>query len=753
MIGLVAEDVETIVASCGWNPATLPGSHSVALRLKGDKQIVVASDAANHPRFAQHPFVTSPPHIRFLAAVPLRDEGTDTLVGALWLADRAPRTLSTEVIDQLRWFGRLVAAMLDARRDTDALLTESNDRFREFFDRTDDLIMSIDASGRLIHVNEPALVALGRGRRELAGMALGELADPAIRSELEAAVQEVIDTGAARVIETVFVASDGRRITVEGSLQPKLIDERAVLARVIFRDISDRKEFEAELGRARDAALEGTRLKTQFLTNVTHEIRTPMNGVIGMLDLLLATQLGTEQRDLAHQARAAAEQLLAIVNNMLHVSAVQAGSLTSVNVDFDLPKMLERIVEVMRIGALGRDLEIALVYDEKVPAVLRGQQAKVRQVVTNLMDNAVRFTSQGFVNLRVSLQTETETHRVVRFEVTDTGIGISAEDRLLLFEKFSQVEAWSTRRYSGVGLGLATARHLVETMGGLIDVESIPRTGSTFWFTIPFEKASATARADFAGRRAVLVDSNPSSARLLAHYLDAWTMTVDAAATAEEAVESARGADVVLFDDLALAPRLGDAARVFIAPDGRVNEERLRDAGVRAYVARPIGQSELFDALTIAFAKGVRTSRPHDERADETSALPVSPELRARVRILLVEDNFLNMKLTMSQLEKLGYAADSVANGKEAVEVLQERDYGVILMDCQMPIMDGYDATMEIRKRDGRARRRRIIALTANALAGEREKCFAAGMDDYLSKPTRIDELEMALARAVASTS
>jgi len=742
MIGFPDGDSEHVKAAFGWKTTTsLPARFSFAACLKSCDDAVVVDDASADPRFAQHPLVTSSPYVRFFAGVPLIDDA-GVFLGALWLADRVPRRLHPEIVRQLVLMARLTVAVLIARRERleiQATLAESNDRFRDFFDRTADLIVSIGADGRLLHVNEAVLSALGFAREEIVNAPLTNLIDPAMRDEFSAVYANVIASGEATVVETVFVTGDDRRVTVEGSLQPKLIDGRAVLTRVIFHDISERKGYEAELSRARDAALESARLKTQFLTNVSHEIRTPMNGIIGMVDLLLATKLDYEQQDFAHQARAAAEQLLSIVNNILHVSAIEAGSLTSTSIDFDLPRTLQRIVEVMRIGALGKELEISLVYDERLPAVLRGSQARVRQVVTNLMENAVKFTEQGFVILRAALLTETDTHRVVRFEVTDTGIGISAEDRLLLFEKFSQIEATSTRRFSGVGLGLATARHLVETMGGLIDVESVPGTGSMFWFTIPFPKTATSSQVDLAGRRVLLIDSHAQNRRVVRHYLEAWSIHVD-----EQ--PSAQAPDIVVFDDLSIAGRLGGAARLYIAPNEAVDAERLRELGIDAYVVRPVGQSELFDALTIAIARQAGVPKPEPAPAAHPQ-LPVPAQLRESLRVLLVEDNFLNMKLTMSQLEKLGYAADSVANGKEAVEAVRQRDYGVILMDCQMPIMDGYEATMEIRKLDGRDRRRRIVALTANALAGEREKCLAAGMDDYLSKPTRAEELEIALAR------
>src|SRR5260221_3345704 len=326
---------------------------------------------------------------------------------------------------------------------------------------------------------------------------------------------------------TVLVYAAGRIVNVEVYFQPKVIDGRTVLARVIFHDISERKAFEAELGHARDAALEAARLKTQFLTNVSHDIRTPMNGIIGMIDSLSASSLNEEQSDFAHQARASAEQLLSIVNNILYVSNVQAGGLAATNVDFDLFRLTQRIVEVMKVGVLGKDIDVTFDWDEKLPTLFRGNQGKLRQVVTNLMENAVKFTEQGTITLRVRQQTETDSHIVVRFEVKDTGIGISEEDRLLLFEKFSQIEAGQSRRFQGVGLGLATARHLVDTMGGLIDVESKPGVGSTFWFTITFPKVAASDRHPIAssdrslrGQRVLLVDQLPPSRRIVRHYLE-----------------------------------------------------------------------------------------------------------------------------------------------------------------------------------------------------------------------------------------
>ncbi|HEV7920583.1 MAG TPA: response regulator [Thermoanaerobaculia bacterium] len=761
-LGFLEGGAEWIRATRGWNRPSVPLAQSFAARIREARDVVVIADATRDARLADHPLVTGAPNIRFYAGAPILDPNGN-FAGALSVMDRAPRTLNEGQLAGLRALAKVVMRELRVR-DLEEAVAEADDRFRDFFEHTDDLIMSIGPDGRLLHANQAVANALGYSREELASAPLVRLMDAEARDGFRAAFAAAFSTREAQRVETVFVTSGGRRITVEGSLRPRLVDGHPVLARVTFRDITDRKEFESELGNARDAALEAARLKTQFLTNVSHEIRTPMNGIVGMIDLLMASPLSAEQQDFAYQARANADQLLAIVNNILYVSHVQAGSLAAANVDFDLYRTLQRVVEVMKIAALGKELDVSFVFDEQLPPIFRGHQARIRQVVTNLMDNAVKFTEEGTVVLRVRLQTETETHRVVRFEVRDSGIGIAEEDRLLLFERFSQVEATSTRRFGGIGLGLATARQLVEMMGGLMDVDSTPGVGSTFWFTIPFPKLVSSRKPigssdlEFKGKRVLLSDPLPTSRRIVHHYLAlTWEMRVDVAETESEALAMLRRAAelgdpyrVVVADlDAAAFPR-GTSFVQLVASNGRVNDEAMREAGVAAYVMKPVGQGELFDAMTVALAGDAlplarAAGQPYDSRMPPP---PVPLEKRKSIRVLLAEDNFLNRKLTLSQLEKLGYPVDSVANGKEALEALQKRDYEIILMDCQMPVLDGYQATMDIRRSE--AVRHRIIAMTANALEGDREKCLAAGMDDYLAKPTKADELETALARYFA---
>ena len=775
MLGFLSQDGEAMQATHGWRIRELPIHASFAARISGAGDVVVASDAAADPRFADHPMVAHAPNIRFYAGVPIVVDGR--YAGALSVVDRAPRTLNEAQISVLRLLARQVVRDLQAQIEltvTAEMLAESEARFREFFEQTDDMVMSIAPDGHVLHSNLATNEILGIGRESLM-----RVIDPESRDAFRRAFTDAFDTGDPQRIETTFVTPGGRRIIVEGSLRPRIVDGKPLLARVIFRDITDRKQFESELGTARDAALEAARLKTQFLTNVSHEIRTPMNGIVGTIDLLLDTALTVDQKDLAVQARASAEELLSIVNNILYVSNIEAGGLAAANVDFDLYRTLQRVVEVVKIATLGKDVEISFAYDPQLPPIVRGAQSKIRQVVTNLLENAVKFTEQGTVTLRVFAQTSTETHQVVRFEVRDTGIGISEEHRLLLFEKFSQIDAGSNRSYQGVGLGLATARQLVETMGGLIDVESIPGIGSTFWFSIPFPKNVTTRQPiassdlDFKSKRVLLIDHSPTSRRIVRHYLETtWAMRVDTAETANGALALLRGEAakndpirVVVFDAMPDADAVsfartirGDATIAgtslvqLVSMTAQPDEAAMREAGINAYTPKPAGQRELFDALTIALAHdAIPLARSAMSQSPDSRSRPavVPPDVRRTMRVLLAEDNFLNRKLTLSQLEKLGYASEAVANGKEAIEAMARGAFDVILMDCQMPIVDGYEATMEIRKTQ-RGKSAYIIAMTANALEGDREKCLAAGMDDYLAKPTKQEDLDVALARAVA---
>ncbi|HSN69622.1 MAG TPA: histidine kinase dimerization/phospho-acceptor domain-containing protein, partial [Thermoanaerobaculia bacterium] len=447
VIGFVDETSEWFKARVGIPADSLDRELGFcSVTIDGD-DVLVVNDATADARFAANPLVTAPPNIRFWAGVPLFLGGEP--IGALGVMDRQPRHVSPAQARALAVVAHQVVARIEladaaaraSKAAADAedlrdLLRESDERFRDLFEHADDWVMSIGSDGRILHTNRACLNALGF--EDLARRSVYDLVEGASRSSFSEVFGRVMLSGVAERIETVFVTADGHKVTVEGGLNPKVVAQRPVLARVIFRDISDRKRYEAELALTRDAALESARLKSQFLTNVSHEIRTPMNGVVGMLDLLLDTPLTPEQTEYVRTALSSAESLLATINNILQISKLEAGKAGVTTGDFDLKKTVSRVFEVMEVAALEKPLKLALEVDPSLPLVLRGDVGKFRQALTNILANAVKFTSEGSVRLRVLRDRDTDTHTLVRIEVKDTGPGIPEEIRPRLFEAFTQ---------------------------------------------------------------------------------------------------------------------------------------------------------------------------------------------------------------------------------------------------------------------------------------------------------------------------
>jgi two-component system sensor histidine kinase/response regulator len=523
-----------------------------------------------------------------------------------------------------------------------------------------------------------------------------------------------------------------------------------------------------ELAVARDEALAASRAKSDFLATMSHEIRTPMNGVIGLTELLLTTPLDERQQRYAEGVRTAGHNLLGVINEILDFSKIEAGFLDLERIDFDLIELVESVAELVGEPAQAKGLELLAYCSPELPASLRGDPGRIRQVLLNLAGNAVKFTATGEVVVRASVDERGQDGLVVRFDITDTGIGIAEGELERLFEAFSQADSSTTRRYGGTGLGLAICRRLVDAMGGRLGVESEPGVGSSFWFTVPLEvgqePSAPTPRpaSPLAGLRVLVVDDNATNRAILHDQLHHWGMSVDvvdgaalAMTRLRDAVPEGRAYDLVVLDlcmpdidglelarQVAADSTLAAASVVLMTSGPAVTEAEARDACIDAALTKPVLMSRLRSTLERAVSARV---------PEQPAAAVTAPAEPAKGTVLVVDDGEVNQIVAVGMLRHLGYAAEVAEDGHQAVDAVRRRRFDAILMDVQMPGMDGYEATREIRRLEADGLRTPIIAMTASATEGERERCLEAGMDDYQAKPVQKAAVAEVLARWVAS--
>jgi len=730
------------------------------------------------PEHAQQAFLDEQDVIRTGQPMVAREEKENWPDGRITWASTTKLPLRDKDGKIIGTFG--VSRDITHRKQTEAALREAieqaelnQQRARSIVDSAYDAYVAMDADGLIIDWNRQAEKTFGWSRKEAVGKPLHELIiPPSYREAHLAGVRNFLATGEGpllnRRIEVPALRRDSSEFPVELTIAPIRQGEDWLFS-AFLHDITLRKQTEEEMRRARQAAEAASQSKSEFLANMSHEIRTPMNAIIGMTELLLDTALNMEQRDYLETVKKSADALLSVINDILDFSKIEAGKLELDHSPFDLRDMLGEMLTTLALRAHQKGLELAAHVAPPVPETVIGDPVRLRQILINLVGNAIKFTERGEVVIDVCQEEKSPSGDVVlHFLVRDTGIGIPEDKQKLIFEAFAQADGSTTRRYGGTGLGLAISSRLVERMGGRLWVESESGQGSSFHFTARFghhgaalEKPSRPEPGRLRGLSALVVDDNATNRYILTEILSQWQMrptAVENAAAALRALELAKqkGEPFALIlldahmpgvDGFMLAERIrtnsnltGATVMMLSSASHPIDARRCQELGLAAYLIKPIKQAELYRAILAAL--GAPVARPASQPR------PALTRAGRSLRVLLAEDNAVNQKLAVRLIEKQGHSIAVVSNGQEALEALEREPFDLVLMDVQMPDMDGFETTAAIRARErDNGRHIPILAMTAYAMKGDRERCLECGMDDYVSKPIQPRELWEAIER------